>query len=292
MTAKEFLELARAGDVQRLTADPVALADAVRELVASGDGASALELVGRAWRAWLSSPKLEEGRAAAASALAATQDAHGVWRARALYGDGVLAFRAGDTDGSRARNEELLELAAANDDIRGECDALTGLARVALRQGDYASVVRYAAEGRAKARLTGDIEAEAAPLHLEAAGARLSQRYDTARALYMESLELNQRLGAEPFVAMERHNLGWVDLHRGDIDAAEFWFRERDASSPPDAYGDAWVQLNWAAVACARGNVDEARQRYGAGKAALQRLGVTLDPDDQAEFDWLTAQIG
>jgi len=159
------------------------------------------------------------------------------------------------------------------------------------RQSVHGWLVRYAAEGRAKARLAGDIEAEASPLHLEAAGARLSQRYDAARALYMESLELNQRLGAAPFVAMERHNLGWVDLHRGDVDAAEAWFRERDRSSPPDAYDDAWVQLNWAAVACARGNRDEAKQRFGAGKAALEQLGVTLDPDDQAEFDWLAAQV-
>lgn len=289
MTPKEILDLARAGDVQRLAAEPVALADAVRELVAAGDAASALELVGRAWRAWLSSAKLEEGRAAAASALGATKDAHGVWRARALYGDGALAFRAGDTDGSRARNEELLDLAVITNDVRGECDGLTGLARVALRQGDYEEVVRLAAEARRKAKLAGDAAAGASPLHLEAAGTRLQRRYEDARKLYMESLDLNRDNPST--VAMELHNLGWVDLHRGDVDAAEAWFRQLDESSHPDAYGDAWAQLNWAAVAIARGRRDEARHRFDAGKAALEKLGASLDPDDQAEFEWLAAQL-
>ena len=89
---------------------------------------------------------------------------------------------------------------------------------------------------------------------------------------------------------MEWHNLGWVELHRGDVDAAEGWFRERDASTSEGAYGDAWIQLNWAAVAVSRGSVDEARRRFEAGRAVLERLAVKLDPDDQAEFDWLAAQ--
>jgi tetratricopeptide (TPR) repeat protein len=290
MTPEEILDRARAS-ADSLGADPAALADAVRAFADAGDAASALELAGRAWRVWTSSGKLEEGRAAVELALNAGRDTVGVWRARALYADGVIAFRAGDSDRSLARNHELLEIARATDDVRGECDGLTGMARLALRRGDYPEVVRLAREAHEKAVAAGDPAAAAAPLHLEAAGMRLQRRYDDARRLYLDSLELNKSLDNRPVVAMERHNLGWVDLHRGDLDAAEAWFRERDTDSSRDAYGDAWAELNWAAVAVARGRLDEARRRFEAGTAALARVGVKLDPDDQAEFDWLAAQI-
>lgn len=292
MTPEEVLDRARAGDLDSLNAEPAAVAQAVHAFVEAGEAGSAVELVGRAWRTWSSSGKLDEGRATAEVALTAARGTHGVWRARALYGDGVIAFRAGDSERSRARNEELLDIARATGDVRGECDGLTGMARLALRDGDNPQVVRLAREAREKARVAGDREAEAPPLHLEAAGMRLQRRYDDARLLYLESLELNKRLGNPRVIAMERHNLGWVDLHRGDIDAAEAWFHERDTTSHRDAYGDVWVELNWAAVAAERGRVDEAKQRFEAGSAALERLGVKLDPDDQVEFDWLAAQVG
>jgi len=289
MTPTEILDRARASD-DSLATDPAALEQAVRAFVEAGDAASALELVGRAWRAWASSGRLEEGRAAMELALNAGRDTHGVWRARALYADGVIAFRAGDSERSRTRNEELLDIARATDDVRGECDGLTGMARLALRRGDYPEVIRLAREAREKAVAAGDPAAEAPPLHLEAAGMRLQRRYNDARRLYLDSLELNKRLGDRRVVAVEQHNLGWVELHRGDLDAAEAWFRERDTNSSRDAYGDAWAELNWAAVAVARGRIDEARRRFGLGAAALERLGMTLDPDDQGEFDWLATQ--
>jgi tetratricopeptide (TPR) repeat protein len=264
----------------------------VHAFVTAGDAQAALELVGRAWRAWSSSGTLADGRAAAQAALDADRGDAGVWRARALYGDGVIAFRAGDDEGSRLRNEELLELATSTHDVRGESDALTGLARLALRRGDYEDVVRLARDARRKAERAGDVDAEAAPLHLEAAGARLLGRYDDARGLYVDSLERARRAGAASVVAMERHNLGWVDLHRGDVDAAERWFRERDGGSVADAYGDAWVELDRAAVALARGERAEAQRRFDAGRSALERLGVGLDPDDRFELDWLARELG
>jgi tetratricopeptide (TPR) repeat protein len=276
-----------------LGTDTGAVADAVSRFVDAGEPCAALEIVGRAWRIWSSSGKLEEGSAAAAVALGAAADGNcRAWRARALYGAGVIAFRAGDDVASRALNGELLELARVSVDVRGECDAMTGLARLALRRGDYEEVVSLARQARDKARLAGEAEAEAAPLHLEAAGVRLQQHYEDARRLYAESLELNERIGSAAFVAMERHNLGWVSLHLGDVEAAEAFFRERDAQSPPDGYGDAWKDLNWAAVAAIRGEPEEARNRFNTGLQALDALGVALDPDDKFELDWLRGLVG
>jgi tetratricopeptide (TPR) repeat protein len=292
MTPREALARARDGDMASLAAEPSSVAAAVHHFVAAKDATAALEIVGRSWRVWSSSGRLDEGRDAAEAALATDAEDVGVWRARALYGDGVVAFRAGDDERSRRRNQELLDLARSTGDVRGECDGLTGLARLALRGGDYREVLRLSRSAREKARAAGDLEAEMAPLHLEAAGTRLLADYDRARDLYLESLERASREGAAAIVAMERHNLGWVELHRGDVDAAERWFAERDAASPPDVYGDAWAELNRAGVDAARGRVDAARRRFEAGRSTLERLGVAPDPDDKFELDWLTRRLG
>lgn len=156
-TVEQLLDGARAGDLDRLGEDREAVADAVRTLAERGDGASALELVAGAWRIWFSRGEVEEGRAALATALEApgAGDASTA-RTRALYADGVFAFRQGDQEGSRTRNEEALAVAQAVSDPRGECDALTGLARVSLRDGDYDRVVELAEQARERARAAGD----------------------------------------------------------------------------------------------------------------------------------------
>lgn len=292
MAPEELLALARAGDLDALGAEREAVADAVRGFVEAGDPASALELVGRAWRIWFSRGELDEGSAVTATALGAPgAEVVPVWRVRALYAAGLFAFRSDDMRRSLARNEEALRLAPETDDVRGECDALTGLARVALREGRYDDVVALAGQARERARSISDAEAGAAPLHLQAAGVRLQRDYAAARELYLESLELNAALGNAGWVAMEQHNLGWVELHLGNVDEAETRFRERDARVGNDAYGDAWSSLNSAAVAAARGDTAEAKRLFDSGKQALETLGVALDPDDRSELDWLSGQV-
>ncbi|HST13319.1 MAG TPA: tetratricopeptide repeat protein [Gaiellaceae bacterium] len=293
MTPEGLLSLARDGDLEALGAEREAVADAVRAFVEASDPASALELVGRAWRIWFTRGELDEGSAVAVTALAAPgAEAVPVWRARALYADGLFAFRSGDQPRALARNEEALRVARETDDVRGECDALTGLARVALRDGRYGDVVALATRARERARAVSDVEAEASPLHLQAAGVRLQQDYEAARELYLESLELNAALGNAAWVAMEQHNLGWVELHLGNVDEAEARFHERDAQAADDAYGDAWSNLNQAAIAAARGDTETAERLFDSGKQALERLGMALDPDDRSELEWLSGQLG
>ena len=289
----QILSVARTGDMQRLGIEREAVADAVRQFAKAGDAAAALELVGRTWRMWFTPAKLDEGSAVVASALAIPRDSPvPVWEARALYADGVFAFRAGDQPRSRASNDMALLVARQTGDVRGECDALTGLARVALRDGRYSAVVTLARQARERARAGGDDEAGAAPLHLEAAGTRLQRDYMAARELYLESLRMNTAAGNTAWVSMELHNLRWVELHLGNVEAAKAWFRELDSVSASDAFGEAWAELNWSAVAAAQGDLAEAQRRFTIGTRALAKLAVTLDPDDQAELEWLREQVG
>ena len=242
------------------------------------------------WREWFDRGEFDEGAARVHQALNAPgADTPSVDRLRVLYGAHLLAFRRGEPAGAYA--QECLDLARELGDVRGECDGLTGLAREALRAGDYPRVAEYAAEGLRKARAGGDRAAEGSPLHLYAAGTRLSGDYDPARELYLESVALGEELGDERRKQQEFHNLGWVELHRGDVDAAERMFAERDARSGLDAMGDAWTELNRAAVALARGQHEEATRLFETGKRKLDELGAALDPDDQFEFDWVSSQL-
>jgi tetratricopeptide (TPR) repeat protein len=242
------------------------------------------------WRAWFNRGEFDEGAKRVREALDAPgADTPSIDRVRVLYGAHLFAFRRGEP--SRHYAQQTLELARELGDVRGESDGLTGLARAALRDGDYEQVARYAAAGVRKAREAGDPAAEGSPLHLQAAGVRLSGDYDRARELYLESVALADRLGDEQRKQMEFHNLGWVELHRGDVEAAAQMFAERDARSGIDAYGDAWQDLNAAALAIGRGDRDQATRLFESGTRKLAELGVALDPDDQSEVDWLTRQL-
>ena len=242
------------------------------------------------WREWLDSGDYEGGAARVREALeGADADASPVDRIRVLYAAHLFAFRRGEP--SREFAQETLDRARAVGDVRGECEGLTGLARAALREGQWHEVAEYAAEGVLVARDAADPVAEAPPLHLYAAGVRLSGDYDAARDLYLESVALADRLGDERRKQMEFHNLGWVELHRGDVDSAAGMFAERDAGSGVDAYGDAWQDINAAAIALARGSRADALPLFERGARKLAELGVVLDPDDQSEMDWLTQQL-
>jgi tetratricopeptide (TPR) repeat protein len=292
MTPAAVLDLARGGDLDALGAEREAVANAVRAFVAAGDPESALELVGRAWRIWLLRGEVEEGSTVTAAALGVSgAEAVPVWRVRTLYADGLFAFRNGDQQRSLARNEEALRVARVIDDVRGECDALTGLARVALRDGRYDDVVNLAREACERARAAGDRESEASPLHLQAAGVRLRGDYSGARVLYLESLHLNAALGKADSVEMEQQNLGWIELHLGNIDEAAVRFREGFAQAVDESYADAFSNLAWAATAAARGDIEEANRRFAVGRRAVEDLGVALDPDDRSELDWLSALL-
>src|SRR5207249_3256966 len=81
------------------------------------------------------------------------------------------------------------------------------------------------------------------PRHLEAVGVRMLGDYRRARELYLESLAAAQSAGNVDRVATEEHNLGWVDLHLGDVESAEARLRRRDGSGVGEAYLEAWRGL-------------------------------------------------
>jgi len=268
------------------------LIEAVRFLGESGDAEAAAELGANVWRLWLLKGDIPGGRRLLAAALDSGEGRPSRARALALYGDGLLAFRAGAMIESQGRNDAALKTARAVGDREAETLALVGLSRVALREGDYAQVRLLAAEARDLAR-TLDAAAGAAPLHMLAAGTRLAGDYHDAIGLYAESLELNRRLGDSRRVAMELHNIGHVELHRGNVDAAERCFADcADVRNHDDPYEAAMTHLNGAALAFARGDRERAAELLRRTRSALDGANIVLDPDDAFEVAWLHDRLG
>lgn len=261
-------------------------------LLDHGDPEAATELAANAWRLWVLARDEAEGRAF----LAAVLDARGAaaptrHRALALYGDGVLAFRLGDLDASRDRNEAALTDAWTTGAQDAEALAHLGLSRVELSR-------RRSVEARQRARKARELvrgldpALDQAPLHMLAQATRACGALDEAAALFAASLALNRQLGDAGMVGVELHNLGHVELRRGRIDEAERCFTECAAPSDgTDPYGHALDRMNRAAIACARGQRAPARTLLEEARAVLTRHGVSLAADDARELAELERRL-
>lgn len=267
--------------------DPDRLEAAVRRLVESGEEEQAAELAAES-RRLLDGP---DARRLLMIALDVPEPKPSRGRALALYAAGLLAFREGAQAESRERNEEAHEIARAVGDREAESLALVGLSRVAFRDGDFTRVRALAGQAR---ELTRELDAKTgvAPLHMLAAGTRLAGELDRAVELYTESLELNRRLGDDRMVDVELHNIGHVELHRGNVDAAERRFAECAAvRNLDDPYEAAMANLNQAALAFARGDRMRAAELLREMRSTLDGAGVVLDPDDAFEVAWLSERL-
>ena len=277
--------------VERLSPQRQSLVDAVRFLAENGDEEAATQLAANVWRLWLTLGDVAGGRELLRAALSVGEGRPSRARALALYGDGLLAFRSGAQTESQARNQAALDTARAVGDREAEALALVGLSRVALRAGDYTLVCSLADRAREITRNL-DPTVDVWPLHLLAAGTRLSGDYDKAIALYTESLELNRRLGNNRMVCTELHNIGHVELHRGNVDAARRCFADcAEIRNPNDLFATAMTHLNQAALAFAQGERETTAERLQRMQATLYEAGIVLDPDDAFEVKWLNDQF-
>jgi tetratricopeptide (TPR) repeat protein len=297
--ADRLLRLSRAADLfgpdtstwaARLMPERPQILEAVRFLSANGRHDEAAELAANVWRLWLFSGEIAKGREFLAAALDEGEPRPSRARALALYGDGLLAFRAGAQTESQERNDAALEIARATSDAEAEALALVGLSRVAFRNGDYGDVYELALQARNLVREL-DPSAAVAPLHMQAAGTRLAGDLDEAVRLYEESLELNRRLGDDRMVAIELHNIGHVESHRGNHETAERCFVECAAlRNSADPYDVAMTNLNAAAVAFAHEDHGRTRALLQEAETTLTDAGIALDPDDAYEMDWLRSR--
>jgi tetratricopeptide (TPR) repeat protein len=253
------------------------------------DAESATELAANSWRLWMAARDISGGRAFLADVLDAGDRVPTAARAIALYGDGLFAFWEGAREACRSRNEVALEVAQKTADEQAVLLAHLGLSRTLLDEGDYTAACEHAEAARRGAARFGDAMEQGA-LHMHAQATRLAGDYDAAAELFTESLALNRRLDAQGMVDVELHNLGHVEVHRGNVEAAERYLSETTYGD--DEYGEAMRRLNDAAIAFLRGDLERAGSSLDAAEATFAGSAMeAVAVDDRFELDWLRKQL-
>jgi tetratricopeptide (TPR) repeat protein len=278
--------------VPELLAERDRVVEAAGFLVGEGEVENATELAANSWRLWMLARDIAGGRAFLGAVLDGVEAQPSRARALALYGDSVFAFWHGAADDLRARSEAALEAAEASGDPEALALAHLALSRAAWENGDYERARKLALQAREHARGLAPA-LEQGPLHTHAQSVRMLGDYEEAADLFIQSLALNRRIGDDGMVGVELHNLAYVEIHRGNVDAAEQHFAELAAreSVGDDPYTRALVLTNEAAVALGRGNLEAARERLDRAETLLAENGLELFPEDRLEFDWLRGKL-
>ncbi len=273
--------------VEQAVQEREAYADAARVLLEKGDEAGAVEIASNTWRLWILARDLSGGRAFIASVLDNGEKKPSRARSLALYGDALLAFRQGKIEESRQRSQAALDAALVVNDQEALTLAYLGLSRVAFAHGDYAQSLAMAVKARESARDL-DLAMGQAPLFLHASATRLTGDYDKAAALFEQSVDLNRRIGDQGMVAAELQNLAFVEIHRGNVEAAERYVSECEKlGSANDPYNAAMTNLTRAMIAFARGDKNRSQTLLQHAQSILKEAKLEPGPDDQFEFSWL-----
>ncbi len=277
--------------VEQAAQERESYANAARVLLEKGDEEGAVEIASNAWRLWIVARDPDGGRAFLATVLDKGEKKPSRARSLALYGDSLLAFRQGKIEESRQRSQAALEAALVVNDREALTLAYLALGRVAFEDGDYAQGLTLAGKAREFAHGL-DPALGQAPLFLHAQGTRMARDYDGAAALFEQSLELNRKINDQGMVFAELQNLGWVEVHRGNIDKAERCFTESEKlESANDPYSTAMKILSQAFITFGRGDKDGSRTLLQRAQSTFKEAKIEPGPDDQFEIDWLQGHL-
>jgi hypothetical protein len=118
-------------------------------------------------------------------------------------------------------------------------------------------------------------------------------RYDEARNLYLESIDLNAQLGNEVMVAAENHNLIYVELHSGDREEAERRFRSSSEwiFAHDNAYLRPYSFLDAGVLALHDGDLERSCRLVACAQRIFEETDSIPDPDDYVELENAVAEL-
>ena len=278
--------------IEKASEERESYANAARVLLEKGDEEAAVELAANAWRLWMVARDFTGGRAFLGSVLDKGEKKPSRARSLALYGDSLFAHLQGKIEESRERSKAALDVAIVVNDPEALTLAHLALSRVAVENGDYAQALTLAAIARASA-LNLDPAVGQAPLFLHASAARLTGDYDKAAELFQQSLDLNRRINDQGMVAAELQNLGFVELHRGNMEHAKKCFTEYETLGfSDDPYFSGMNLLAQAYLVYAEsGEKDRSQTLFQRALDIFKEAGITPGPDDQFEINWIQERL-
>jgi tetratricopeptide (TPR) repeat protein len=194
--------------------------------VQQGHDETGLRLSVAVQRFWSVRGYLEEGRRWLETTLSACPSPHPSIRAQALHGIGRMALEQGDRALADRVLQESLALGRRMGDKGGVAASLQGLAEAALWERDYARAAMLCAESVALRREIGDEQGLATSLNISGLVETHRGDHERAFALHEEGLTVARRAGDTWAVAVHLDNLGWATLGQDDHERAARLFIE------------------------------------------------------------------
>jgi len=213
---------------------------------------------------WMATKRLDEGSAWFDRTLASPGGEDAI-RGQAYFQAGLLVFWTGRDDQSAALHNRALEIGRRLGDPTLTAQALTGLARIALRS-DVIEARRLCREALAVTEGTADRLGRSNAIHVLGVTAQMTGDLREARQWMNQRIALARETGSYAAVGMESGNLSMVERQLGNLERADALSREA-----LDIYrkrGDEWAMpygiSGLAAVATERGEFERAATLVGA----------------------------
>lgn len=213
-------------------------------------------------------------------------------RSKALLYAGVLAFRMGDQAAANKQIEESLAIAREEGDRTAQAQALSALARNALRDENHRRVQTLANEAMKLAEQMNDRRSAASARHMLAYSAAMQGQLDRAQLLYEENIRVGRDLGDKALIANETGNLAFLQFDRKNFEAARDGFLTylRMMRDSGDNAGMADALLGLGMVEVGSANSAKGARTLGAVQAAFRSLGIEMDPGSRKDFDQAVLQ--
>jgi non-specific serine/threonine protein kinase len=243
---------------------------------------------------WFHRGRWREGRRVLADLLTPAKGPDApLWQAKALFGDGLLAWTTGEHKAARARFEASISLWRLTSDLAGLGHSLQFLAVELLGLGEPDAAKQFAAESVALFRQAEDPFGLATSLATAGIVALGRSELPEARALLEESVEHCRRIPDPWAVALPLRNLGITALRDGDLEGAVQ--RLRQSLQALEQWPERWFisrSLESIAIVYAlRGDHSLAVELFGAGESLREGLGAAVLPFYKADYDGAMATL-
>lgn len=212
-------------------------------------------------------------------------DEFGPWPIRHRVPGGLLAFWQGDDEIARQLHEQSLALSRTLDDATRVALALTGIARIELRDDvDRARVLSRQALDEVAG--LDEVKGRSNAFHLLGVAAQMSGDLDEARHWFHERLELAKETNNVRLVAAESANLSVVERQLGNLEQA----RElaTSALSISERRGDDWtfpyILNGLAGIDVAEGEHERAVILLSVADRLMAAQGTAWPPDEAQHF--------
>jgi len=217
---KAELELRRPNQAEWLTKldrDHDNLRAVIRWSIENGNVDLSLSLASLLWRFWYIRGHWTEGRVWLTRTIDESRSTESVARAKALFGNGVLASVQDDFPAAHSLLDRGLALFRELGDEEGVAFALNSLAIVTRSEGDLSGGMKLQEDSLALMREIGNKWGIALVLMNMGVWQRVQGDYAKAAKLHEQSLQLFRELGDKRYIARVLINLGINSRDEGDL---------------------------------------------------------------------------